>query len=94
MPGKNGGTLLVGGDGKSGGRPKAVVRSAFIAVAESGAQYCKDVVAGKVKGATIADKLRAIDVAGKYGLGTQQEIDGAMEVRKVEVVMRREDKSA
>ena len=69
MPGRNGGTLRRGGsNGGAGGRPLSAIR---LLVRDSFAQLIPRLIEiAQSEDASTSDQLRAIDLLGKYGLGT------------------------
>ncbi|HSI71708.1 MAG TPA: hypothetical protein VK934_00910 [Fimbriimonas sp.] len=69
--GRNGGKLLTGGvpgHKGGGGRPSSELRARSRVAFALGLDFAERLLAGDVEGST-ADKLRAMDITGKYGLG-------------------------
>lgn len=69
QPGRNGGTLNVGNPGGGGGRPKERIRRKFREIMEKGIPALEKIATGEADGVTPGETIKAIDVAGKYGLG-------------------------
>ena len=69
--GRNGGKLLTGGlpgHKGAGGRPSSELRARSRVAFSLGLDFAERLLQGDVEGST-ADKLRALDITGKYGLG-------------------------
>ena len=66
---KHGGALLTGGvpGNKGGGRPPNELRGSMRDILDKGLPHLKDFVVGE-KDARPADQLRAIEIAGRFGL--------------------------
>ena len=65
MPGRNGGTLMRGGY-HGGGRPKAEIRRSLREVFDKGIPEIERIM---LEGEKEADRIRAMELAGKYGVG-------------------------
>lgn len=65
--GRNGGKLRVGNPGnRGGGRPKDKVREACALAFEKRIPALASIADGKVEGASVGDRIKAIDTLGKY----------------------------
>ncbi|HEX5520401.1 MAG TPA: hypothetical protein VFX29_01850 [Longimicrobiaceae bacterium] len=75
VPQAHGGALLAGGvKGNKGGpgRPRKEVRDDLVAILdEEGRALLRRTIRSKAKGVTLDHKLRAVELAMKYGLGTE-----------------------
>ena len=70
VPQPHGGALLAGGlKGNPGGRPASEIRRLLRGSFESRVPILEKFADGEVTQASAADRLRAIDMIGKYGLG-------------------------
>jgi hypothetical protein len=76
QPGKNGGRLRRGGTNAGAGRPKDIVRSACALAFDQRLPLLKKIADAKIEGATIAERLKALDMLAKYGglLITESEV--------------------
>lgn len=72
MPGGNGGTLQRGNFGNRGGtgRPPSLVRQVCRGAFANRIATLRQIADGEVPEASVVDRLKAIDLLGKYGLGT------------------------
>ena len=77
QPGRNGGALLVGGgrNGGAGGRPSFALRARAREIFEKGSSKVEEILDDPL--ASNADKIRAWDTAGKFGLGEAKIVIGA-----------------
>jgi hypothetical protein len=95
IPQAHGGALLAGGTpgnrggqpGRSGRRPDWIDEACARGFSE-GLPFLRRVVRGKEPGATIADRMKAFDLLGKYR-GTVGAADVRMRVRSTVAVVRR-----
>lgn len=71
MPGRNGGTLRVGGTNPNAGRPRDAVRAAMLGALDN---RLPRLIALADCGEP-AVELRALDLLARYGLGTSNELD-------------------
>lgn len=86
VPQAHGGALKRGGN-NGGGRPTSKFRAALRKAAEQRLPDLKKIAAGKMKDATVADRLRAIDMMIRYGMGPGISLDDVREKLKATVVM-------
>jgi hypothetical protein len=71
MAGLNGGSLRRGGGNpkRNGGRPPSVIREKLRGSFDKRVKVLEQIADGKLA-ASVADRLKAIDLLAKYGLGT------------------------
>ena len=90
IPQPHGGALRNGGTNRGGpGRPPSAVREMCRKAFEEGLPEIVKIATGKIE-ASAGERVRALDILGKYGLGTQQEVSGSIETRRVTVTVRDE----
>lgn len=67
------------------GRPPSVLRDAYRMAAEERKGFLLDVIDGKVEGASVGDRLKAIDLLNKYGGMASVEVTVAPKMVSVDV---------
>jgi len=89
IPGRNGGTLRNGGPNKGGpGRPRSVIKEACADLFdERGLEIARQILDSE--DSTNADKLRTLDLLGKYGGLQSQQVELSQERLTVEEAAQR-----
>lgn len=72
----HGGALLTGGvpGNRGGGRQPAILRELLRDATYERVDLLRQVADGKIKEASVTDRLRAMEILAKYGLGTLKEV--------------------
>lgn len=87
-PGNGGAPIIPGNPGNSGGKKgrsgggSVVIRLACRESFAKRRRTLERIADGKVEGATVADRVRAIDLLGKYGLDSRTQQIDILEVRE------------
>lgn len=76
IPQPHGGALYAGGvpGNRGGGRQPAAIRALFRDAAADRIALLREIADGKVEDASTQDRLRALEILAKYGMGVVKEV--------------------